>query len=354
MELRMGETIAGLRKARGMTQEQLAAALGVSGPAVSKWETDSSCPDITLLCPLARALGTDVDTLLSFEEELTEEKLEACMTELVETTGEGRAEQAEETLNRLLRDYPTNIPLKFSATAILSLFEMLCDESGTEDRERWKKRKRELCRAVYDSGNPAFRLPAVSLLASLELADDELEKAEALLRENPANTEELTSLWVQLYLKKGDREKALATVQRQLYSLVGKVQTCLMSMLEAGFALGAEQTEEICDALRKMSRTFRVGGGLESGLFAEVYLRQGHREKAMEYLEELTDSLTKPAEAPNPLLFAPAVALQEKMTAGRHLRRTILQALEKDEVLQPLRGEMRFELLVHRLRESLA
>ena len=39
MEQKMGAKITALRKARGMTQEQLAAALGVSGPAVSKWET---------------------------------------------------------------------------------------------------------------------------------------------------------------------------------------------------------------------------------------------------------------------------------------------------------------------------
>ena len=74
MELNMGNRIAELRKAKGMTQEQLAAALGISAPAVSKWETGSSYPDITLLCPLARVLGTDVDTLLAYEEELSQEK----------------------------------------------------------------------------------------------------------------------------------------------------------------------------------------------------------------------------------------------------------------------------------------
>ena len=44
--LKMGSTIAALRKSRGLTQEQLAALVGVSGPAVSKWETDASCPDV--------------------------------------------------------------------------------------------------------------------------------------------------------------------------------------------------------------------------------------------------------------------------------------------------------------------
>ena len=41
-QIRMGAHIAALRKARGLTQEQLAAQLGVTAPAVSKWETDVS------------------------------------------------------------------------------------------------------------------------------------------------------------------------------------------------------------------------------------------------------------------------------------------------------------------------
>ena len=53
---KIGGNIAALRKAKGLTQEQLADMLGVSAPAVSKWETGSSYPDISLLCPLARAL----------------------------------------------------------------------------------------------------------------------------------------------------------------------------------------------------------------------------------------------------------------------------------------------------------
>lgn len=45
----MGNRISKYRKARGMTQEELAGKLGVSSQAVSKWETDTFCPDISLL-----------------------------------------------------------------------------------------------------------------------------------------------------------------------------------------------------------------------------------------------------------------------------------------------------------------
>lgn len=60
-----GASIRQLREARHLTQSQLAAQIGVSDKAVSKWETGRGLPDITLLEPLAAALGVSVPELLS-------------------------------------------------------------------------------------------------------------------------------------------------------------------------------------------------------------------------------------------------------------------------------------------------
>ena len=61
----IGNRITKFRKAKGMTQEELANQLGVSSQAVSKWENDISCPDISLLPKLCRMLGITVDELLT-------------------------------------------------------------------------------------------------------------------------------------------------------------------------------------------------------------------------------------------------------------------------------------------------
>lgn len=68
----MGEVIRRKRKELGLTQEQVAQRLGISAPAVNKWERGSSYPDITILPALARLLNTDINTLLCFQEELTD------------------------------------------------------------------------------------------------------------------------------------------------------------------------------------------------------------------------------------------------------------------------------------------
>ena len=63
-----GSVIRRLRESQHMTQEELAARIYVSGKAVSKWETGQGFPDISLLEPLAAALGISVIELLSGED----------------------------------------------------------------------------------------------------------------------------------------------------------------------------------------------------------------------------------------------------------------------------------------------
>ena len=73
MEQTLGKRIAMLRRQKGLKQESLANALDVSPQAVSKWENDQTCPDISLLPKLAEILGVSVDELLSGKKnELTE------------------------------------------------------------------------------------------------------------------------------------------------------------------------------------------------------------------------------------------------------------------------------------------
>lgn len=62
----IGNTIASYRKQLGLTQEMLAQKLGVTNQAVSKWETDLSCPDIQLLPALADLFGISIDALLGW------------------------------------------------------------------------------------------------------------------------------------------------------------------------------------------------------------------------------------------------------------------------------------------------
>ncbi len=71
MNTTLGKRIAALRREKELKQEELAEKLGVSAQAVSKWENDQTCPDISLLPSLAKILGVTVDELLSGRQENT-------------------------------------------------------------------------------------------------------------------------------------------------------------------------------------------------------------------------------------------------------------------------------------------
>lgn len=61
----MGKLIQSLRKEKGLTQKQLADKLNITDKAVSKWERDIACPDISLLPKLSEMLGVSVSDLLN-------------------------------------------------------------------------------------------------------------------------------------------------------------------------------------------------------------------------------------------------------------------------------------------------
>ncbi len=78
MEQTLGKRIVQHRKRLRLTQDQLAEKLGVTAQAVSKWENDQSCPDITMLPRLAEIFDTTTDALLG------REKARVCDAEVVE------------------------------------------------------------------------------------------------------------------------------------------------------------------------------------------------------------------------------------------------------------------------------
>ena len=73
--MQIGEVIRKYRKKKDMTQEEMAVSLGVTTPAVNKWENGNSFPDIMLLAPIARLLDITIDELLSFRDKLTADEI---------------------------------------------------------------------------------------------------------------------------------------------------------------------------------------------------------------------------------------------------------------------------------------
>ena len=86
----MGMMIASKRKELGMTQMELAEKMGVTDKAVSKWERDLSCPDISSLPKLAEIFGMSVDELMQVRTD-TKENTNNKVSEIVNLALKGVA-----------------------------------------------------------------------------------------------------------------------------------------------------------------------------------------------------------------------------------------------------------------------
>lgn len=75
--------------------------VGVSAGAVSKWENGNSMPDISLLAPLARALNTSLDNLLSFKQEISEEEVINIKEKLMKIFLHGGTRQVKQRVRNI-------------------------------------------------------------------------------------------------------------------------------------------------------------------------------------------------------------------------------------------------------------
>lgn len=336
MELKIGSKIAELRKAKGMTQEQLALALGISAPAVSKWETDNSYPDITLLCPLARTLDTNVDTLLEYDEVMTEEKVKAYTNEIIKIERNGDVLLANEKLQKLLCQYPNSVSMKFHAVTLITSFQVMHPECAETQRNEWEKQKKKLLEEIYESKNPAYMNHAISALAVLAMQNNELDRAETFLKQLPENIGDITHFWVQIYLRRGNNDKALELLQKRMFSLANQILMYLSLMIEK-VQTDNNKALELCRIYKKIEETFEMKGKSSELVYALVYNRAGYEDKATDSIIRYLEScITDETVIPNPILFSPTIKFKQDNSSKKMRKEMILRGLFEDETFSKI------------------
>ena len=102
----IGKFIQEKRKEAGFTQAQLAEYLGVSAPAVNKWEKDMCYPDASLIAPLARLLKTDLNEMFSFYSVLSDKERELITDDIYTAFLKEGSKEGFEKVKKALLDNP--------------------------------------------------------------------------------------------------------------------------------------------------------------------------------------------------------------------------------------------------------
>lgn len=114
MKINIGENLRQLRLQKGLTQEQLAEVFGISAQAVSRWENNTSYPDITLLPGLAIFFDTSVDAIVGMDEIRKEESLCRIHGQINELVVGRQTDKVVALIRDSLKIYPNDSGLLMS------------------------------------------------------------------------------------------------------------------------------------------------------------------------------------------------------------------------------------------------
>ena len=239
MEIKMGEKIKTLRKQKNISQEVLAQALGVSFQAVSKWETGTCMPDVTLVPAIAAFLEVSTDELFDFNLIEQEEKVMDIVGKAADIRWERPAE-AEEILRQGLKQFPGNEillnNLLYTMRAperneeVVTLCKAILEITKLDDVKY--DVLRILAETYHDMGYQALVKPTLEQIpeiyfTKLELDAELLEGEEALkaaINQADISRNDLISMTARaskLYRERGEMKKArdYARLAREVYAL---------------------------------------------------------------------------------------------------------------------------------------
>lgn len=357
MELKIGTTIQSLRKQKNLTQEQVADTLGVSTAAVSKWETGSTYPDILLLSPLARLLGTDVDHLLNFRVTLTQEEI-AGLTDKMKTFFEqGSVEEGIEYCQNKMKEYPTDLRLKFCIASLYMRYAAaVLDEEFTKGQ---MIRAKDLYEQCLDSEDQEIRESSLYVLSGLYMMTEEPDKALEVLECLPCPDYDVRMMKSNILIQKGEMEEAIKLEQISLWHHLRN--SCLNIYNLAGVARkqgDLEKSLQLIDMVIQLTEVTRIEklDLMNSNFYlfkAEVLSIMGEPLEALKALEMFGEayhhSMLK--ENKDMLCFDALEFGGESALSYDYLKRNARFLIQENEHLEPLHKFPEFQTILEKLEK---
>lgn len=209
MNLRIGEKIRELRRIKNVTQEELAAYLGLSAQAISKWENGSTLPDVTLFPGLANFFGVTTDALFGLTDQIQNERVELVLKEYQENFARGLIEENENLLRTALKEFPNDFRLISKLC-----YTLLNKYTGKNQLDLLDEIIAKASLILRDCTDDELRSSAIQVLTMAYNFRGEKEKAKEIVNKLPSNPITRNSLLVHIL----EGEEKLAQMQQNMLS----------------------------------------------------------------------------------------------------------------------------------------
>lgn len=350
MELNIGEVIFTKRKEKLWTQEQLANAVGVSTPAVSKWETGATYPDITLLSPIARALDTTVDELLSYQNELTSDDITELTKKAALIYEADGFEAGWNYCQNLFREYPNSIPLKFYLGNLFQNFMIMKSNLDKQEIQNYYRQSANIYEEVLSSGHPKFSYHTTIILIGFYAMLNELDRAEELLNGLPKITVNSDLLYSSIYALRGKTDEAIKLTQENIRRCVAQVNQSLSVLCT--FAREQQDIDKayiLAKTNIEMMRLFNIREKSTYPDMIKILIAQDKRQDALNYLEAYAQSIFELSYdySNNPIFNR----IGEEPKDTSYIKKILAQSILVDKEYKSLRDEPRYIQIADKLRE---
>ena len=348
--MQMNEVILERRRALGLTQEQVADALGVTAPAVNKWEKGATCPDIALLAPLARLLGIDLNELMCFHENLTEQEVHRFSLEIREIADRDGLDAAFAAAREKVRTYPNSDFLVHVLAVIMQALLALSPSDAA--REEYQSQILQWHEHAAKSDDPRVRERASLMLASLRIQQknwDAAERAIGALPERHATDKRVME--AQLRTAQDRPEDAAQLLERVLFDIASELSSTLLVLVDAEIAAGnLEVARKLAEATEVIVKHLDLWEYIAYPALLQVAIAEKDVRESVRSLRLLLETIGipwKPFESP---LYRRVATQGQSGTVNERLYAPILKDLQTNPNYEFLRDDPEFQELIDEFR----
>lgn len=340
----LGEVIREYRKRKKMTQEEMARQLGVTAPAVNKWENDHSCPDISLLAPIARLLGITLDQLLSFQETLTAEEIRGIICEADRRLKEEPYETVFAWAKEKLEQYPNCAELVLNTAILFDAQRMI---QNIPDGERYEEYFCSLYVRALESADEAVRVRAADALVGFYMRKEQYDMAEKYLEYFSIQNPERKRKQAEIYGMTGRVREAYRAYEELVFSDFQRTSMELHGMyLLAQKEKDRERARMLAEKQKELARCFEMGRYQEVACGLEFALSERDKDAFMTAAEELLASVGQIQDFRKSALYEHMEFKELKEEFTEELRENLKKCFRDGEEYAFLKGEARWENLI--------
>lgn len=355
------------RKKLGLTQEDMADALGVSVPAVSKWENGISYPDITIIPALARFLRTDLNTLLCYERELSEKEVGAFINDLAKGMEQDGFAKIYQSAREKMKEYPTDARF-IQTTATFLKGAMIMSQFKPEEKSFYDGEITHLYEMVGALDCEPYAARANYMLAANKIAEKDYEKAQEMLDRIPKyDGMDKRILQARILEARNDYTEAAKIYEAKLSNDLNDAQMSLMQLIHIAVI---EENNELAEKLVLCGEGIAKTAGLWEYNFYifgfQKAVDEKDAKKTIKQLKSMLEAMMVPWDVKKSPMMSHIAAMQKKqeqdmsnaelqqrsrpMNVGKQMLSGILEDLENNPEYDFLRGEKAFAELLEQYR----